>query len=241
MPAKEYHIDNVGPVHVYKRRGVKNMRLSVAADGKVRVTIPSWATYASALGFAESRSLWIQSNLPQQAVLLSHGQHIGKAHRLIFEAADIDAPRTRLSGSEIRITRPRNKLITHPDVQAAAHKASIRALRIETEKLLPGRLKQHAVRYGFEYSRVQVKQLKGRWGSCDNHKVITLNLFLMQLPWNLIDYVLLHELTHTKHMNHGEGFWHEFLRHEPKAKIYRTHIKRCKPILEATEAASTMA
>lgn len=241
MPAKQYNIDNIGAVHVYKRRGVKNMRLSVAADGKVRVTIPFWATYASAVGFAESRSQWIQSNLPQPTALLAHGQHIGKAHRLYFEAGDVEQVRTRLSGSEIRIIRPRQQYITHPDVQAAARRASIRALRVETEKLLPGRLKQLADNYGFTYSDIQVKQLKGRWGSCDNHRRITLNLFLMQLPWPLIDYVLLHELTHTKHMNHGPEFWHEFLRHEPRAKVYRTQIRRHKPILEATEAAAAMA
>lgn len=241
MPAKQYHIDNVGAVHVYKRRGVKNMRLSVAADGKVRVTIPAWATYASAVGFAESRRQWIQNNLPQPTALLTHGQHIGKAHRLYFEAGDVEQVRTRLAGSEIRIIRPRQQYITHPDVQTAARKASIRALRVETEKLLPGRLRQLADARGFTFTDVQVKQLKGRWGSCDNQQRITLNLFLMQLPWHLIDYVLLHELVHTKHMNHGPGFWAEFLRHEPRAKSYRTQIKRHKPILEAAEAAAAMA
>jgi hypothetical protein len=54
----------------------------------------------------------------------------------------------------------------------------------------------------------------------------------MQLPWQLIDYVLLHELTHTKHLNHGDDFWQEFLRHEPAAKALRKIIKTHKPILE---------
>jgi predicted metal-dependent hydrolase len=241
MPAKEYELDEIGRVHVYKRRGVKNMRLSVAADGKVRVTIPAWATYASAIGFAESRRQWIRSNLPQQTAILTDGQHIGKAHRLYFSSGPVEAARTRLAGSEIRVVRPPYMLAGHPEVQAAAVKASVRALRIEAEKLLPGRLRSLADRYGFDYTDVRVKQLKGRWGSCDNQRRIILNLFLMQLPWHLVDYVLLHELVHTRHMNHGPGFWAEFLRHEPQAKAYRTQIKRHKPILEAAEAAGAMA
>jgi predicted metal-dependent hydrolase len=128
-----------------------------------------------------------------------------------------------------------------PEVQKSAHRASIRALRTQAEKLLPVRLKQLADKYDFEYASVSVKQLKGRWGSCDTRGHITLNLFLMQLPWHLIDYVLLHELTHTKQLNHGADFWDEFLSHEPKAKDYRKQIKEHKPILETVDVAPAVA
>ncbi|HSH18181.1 MAG TPA: SprT family zinc-dependent metalloprotease [Candidatus Saccharimonadales bacterium] len=241
MPAKSYQLEVIGAVHIYKRRGTKHMRLSIASDGKVKMTIPAWATYTAALEFAESRRQWIQDNLPVCHVPLGQGQHIGKAHRLFFETADVPVPRSRIAGSEIRVSRPAAMLITHPEVQAAASKAGIRALRLQAAKLLPGRLRQLAAQYGFTYTSVQVKQLKGRWGSCDSQQRITLNLFLMQLPWHLIDYVLLHELVHTKHMNHGPGFWQEFLRHEPRAKLYRAQIKSQQPTLKAIEAETAMA
>src|SRR5690606_36436720 len=97
----------------------------------------------------------------------------------------------------------------HPRVQKAAQAAAIRALRKEAETLLPQRLRTLAEQTGFTYNSVAVKQPKSRWGSCSHQKHITLNLFLMQLPWRLIDYVLLHELTHTKVMRHGPPFWAE--------------------------------
>lgn len=234
MAAKLFEIDKIGTVHVYKRKGSTSLRLSIAPDGKVRVTIPFWTTYAAGLDFVRSRSGWIADNLPEQQSLLVHGQHIGKAHRLVFDTAtDItaDAVRTRLAGSEIRIIKPMGMMNSHPEAQQSAHRAGIRALRTQAEKLLPVRLKQLAEKYDFEYSSVSVKQLKGRWGSCDAQRHITLNLFLMQLPWHLIDYVLLHELTHTKHLNHGADFWDEFLSHEPRAKEYRKQIKAHKPVL----------
>lgn len=241
MAVKLFEVENIGTVRVYKRKGSSSMRLSIAADGKVRLTIPSWSSYAAGLDFARSRQLWIHKNLPNKPELLAHGNHIGKAHRLFFESAGIELPRTRISGSEIRIVRPKGQLVSHPAVQEAAAKASIRALRAEAAKLLPVRLKQLANTYGFSYSGVQIKQLKGRWGSCDNHQHITLNLFLMQLPWHLIDYVLVHELTHTKHLNHGPEFWAEFLRHEPHAKEYRRQIKQHQPILQAVEVVQAVA
>jgi len=235
LAAKSFELQEVGTVHVYKRKGSKSLRLSIASDGKVRVTVPLWASYSSALEFVTSRRTWIQQNLPQKQGLLRNGMHVGKAHRLVFEAGSEETVRTRLAGSEIRIIRPYRMDSAADEVQQAAHKACIRALRLEAQKLLPVRLRQLAVKYGFEYSGVQIKQLKGRWGSCDTHKHITLNLFLMQLPWQLIDYVLIHELTHTKHLNHSAAFWNEFLRHEPRAKWYRKQIRSHRPILE-TEA-----
>lgn len=233
MAAKSFEIQEVGTVHVYKRKGSKSLRLSIASDGKVRVTVPAWASYTEALKFVSSRTEWIQQNMPAKQGMLRSGQHIGKAHRLVFETEAIQEVRTRIAGSEIRIIRPFDMPVTADEVQHAAHKAAIRAMRMEAQKLLPVRLKQLAVKFDFTYASVQVKQMKGRWGSCDTKKHIVLNLFLMQLPWQLIDYVLVHELTHTKHLNHSAEFWDEFLRCEPKAKLYRKQIRQHRPILEA--------
>lgn len=235
MAVKLFEIEGIGTVHVYKRRGARSLRLSITADGKIRITVPYGASYATAVDFAKSRSEWIAECIPEETSLLGHGQRVGKAHRLAFYRADVPEPSSRLSGSEIRISRPRHMLASHPDVQAVARKAAIRALRLQTSKLLPVRLKSVADMYGFTFTSVRVKQLKGRWGSCDAQQRIVLNLFLMQLPWDLIDYVLLHELVHTKHLNHGQGFWEEFLRHEPKAKLLRSAIKTHRPVLTAID------
>lgn len=235
MAVKAFEVEPIGTVHVYKRKGARSLRLSIASDGKVRVTVPSWATYADALSFVNSKSLWIQKNIPVRQELLRSGMHVGKAHRLIFDTSAVTDIRSRIAGSEIRITRPLGTLVSDEAVQQAAHKACIRGLRTEAQKLLPVRLRELATKYGFQYKSVQIKQLKGRWGSCDSHQHITLNLFLMQLPWHLIDYVLIHELTHTKHLDHSAAFWAEFMRHEPRAKLYRKAIRIHKPILETRE------
>lgn len=235
MAVKYFDIDSIGTVRVTKRSGARSIRLTIAADGQVRVTIPSWSRYQTGIDFVTDRSDWVRNNKPARIQQLQNDSRIGKAHRLLFSSAAIDTPTSRLVGTEIRVIRPTGMAITHPTVQHVAQRAAIRALRSEAESLLPQRLKSLASQFEFNYHSITIKMLKGRWGSCDNTQDIVLNLYLMQLPWQLIDYVLLHELTHTKFLNHGADFWNEFLRHEPAAKRLRKQIRLHKPTLEAKQ------
>ena len=81
------------------------------------------------------------------------------------------------------------------------------ALRKQAKAILPARLHELAGRHGFSYSRVGVNAARTRWGSCSSRGHINLSLYLMILPRELSDYVLLHELCHTREMNHGPRFW----------------------------------
>lgn len=234
MAYKEFELDEVGPVTVYKRRGSSSIRLTLASDGKVKVTIPSWASFRAGLSFAESRQSWIIENRPVAEQTLKEGQAVGKAHRLHFVAdATVGSVTTRARGSQVVITYPAYRSIHDDAVQLAAQKAAFRALKQEAAKLLKIRLDELAQKYGYEYRSLAVKRLKGRWGSCDQDKNIVLNIFLMQVPWDLIDYVIMHELAHTRVMQHGTPFWDEMERHLPNAKHLRKRINQYRPVLKA--------
>lgn len=237
MATKTINIPEIGTVTLYKRRGNRSLRLSLGAGGEIRVSLPTWVPYKAGEQFARSRASWIAAHRRPQGGGLRHGQAIGKAHRLYF-APSLAATKitTRLKQNHIEITHPSAYEHLHPEVQKAARSASIRALRKEAEHLLPQRLRDLARQTGFSYQNVGIKQLKSRWGSCSADQKITLNLFLMQLPWHLIDYVLLHELTHTKIMQHGAPFWAELQRHAPGAKQLRKEISAHHPILITSDA-----
>ncbi len=81
------------------------------------------------------------------------------------------------------------------------------ALRKQAKLILLPRIQELAALYDFHYSRVNINSARTRWGSCSNKGHINLSLYLMILPLKLSDYVLLHELCHTKEMNHGPRFW----------------------------------
>lgn len=81
--------------------------------------------------------------------------------------------------------------------------------RKEARKKITDRLSQLASKYGFSYNRVFIRNQKTRWGSCSAKNNINLNIKLARLPDELLDYVILHELVHTRIKNHGSQFWAE--------------------------------
>lgn len=232
MSVKKVTVPELGAVHLYKRRGMKGMRLSIGHGGVIRVSLPYWLPYAAGVEFVTKKREWIQAHL-MPATLLSHGGRIGKAHHLVFlpdTARRTIATRITNSG-EVKIHHPASLHHTSRDVQKAAEKAGVRALKSQSEKLLPQRLEALARQHNFTYQNVRIKQLKSRWGSCSEQGDIALSCFLMQLPWHLIDYVILHELLHTRVMAHGPTFWRELAIYVPELKAIRKEIKEHRPVL----------
>ena len=88
----------------------------------------------------------------------------------------------------------------------------IESLRAKAKAALPPRLADLAARYGFIYHRVAIKHNTSNWGSCSSKGNINLNLNLMRVPVPLQDYILLHELTHLRHPDHGPAFHAELER-----------------------------
>jgi predicted metal-dependent hydrolase len=96
--------------------------------------------------------------------------------------------------------------------QTKALKESNPIDRVVAGKYLVERLDELCKQSGFRYNRVFVKNQKTRWGSCSEKNNINLNVNLVRLPDELIDYVILHELIHTRIKNHGNRFWEELSR-----------------------------
>lgn len=233
MAVKKVDVPGIGTVKLLKRKGSHSIRLSVSLAGEVRVSIPYWLPYDAGARFALSKVDWIQAQLIERTVTkLTEGQAIGKSHHLHF-IRDVRTTKVtaRVQAPIIKITYPSYLDITDHEVQLIAGRAATRALRVQAERLLPQRLATLADLHGFSYKSSGIKRLSSRWGSCDNEKNIILNLYLIQLPWTLIDYVIIHELTHTRALNHGPDFWEEFEKHLPEAKSLRREIKQYRPVV----------
>ena len=97
------------------------------------------------------------------------------------------------------------------DVKMASPE-EVEDMRRKAKSELPSRLAELAQRYGFVYNRVAIKHNSTNWGSCSAKNNINLNLNIVRLPQVLRDYILLHELCHLRHRDHGHAF-HLLLEH----------------------------
>lgn len=114
-----------------------------------------------------------------------------------------------------------------------ADSSQIEEMRRHAKEILPLRLAELALRYGFTYNKVTIKHNSTNWGSCSARNNINLNLNLVRLPSLLRDYVMLHELCHLRHHDHGQAF-HLLLEH-----LCTDHVLRL--MQEGDEKASEIA
>lgn len=82
----------------------------------------------------------------------------------------------------------------------------IEHLRLMAKQQLPQRVEQLAKQFGFKYGRVTIRAARTKWGCCTSKNNLSLSLFLMTLPEHLRDFIILHELCHTIHLNHSPRF-----------------------------------
>lgn len=223
MASKVFTVDGIGEITVYKRRSTHRINLRLVG-GQIRVTQPAWLPYAAGVKFAESNSAWItqqQKNKP--LAILVDGTRIGKTRLLRFEQGA--TLRTRITTDTLMVYVPPHLTSNSAQVQLATKQAIKRMLKKDAEEILPKRLEACAQKYGFNYTSVHCKSMRTRWGSCNNRKEITLNIYLLLTPWELIDYVLIHELVHTQHLHHGPEFWKAVTKIMPDYKDRRRQLK----------------
>lgn len=93
------------------------------------------------------------------------------------------------------------------------------------KRYIPERVAYWADIIGVTYGRISIRQQKTRWGSCSGEGNLNFNCLLMQMPKEIIDYVIVHELCHRKQMNHSKLFWAEVAKILPDYKERRKALK----------------
>ncbi len=83
-----------------------------------------------------------------------------------------------------------------------------------------------AAKYSFEYNRIFIKNQKTRWGSCSANKNLNFNYRIFLLEEKYMDYVIVHEICHLKHMNHSKDFWKEVEKEIPDYLQLRKEMKK---------------
>ncbi len=97
--------------------------------------------------------------------------------------------------------------------------------KADARKRLTDRLYHLAKEHGFSCNNVSIREQRTRWGSCSHKNNISLNVKLVLLPKELIDYVMLHELVHTRTHNHSKKFWAELDRYTGNGKVMAKRLR----------------
>lgn len=219
-----------GAISLRRSRLTRNIRLKLDSRGVISITLPKRAPLFLAKQLLNDSRASIRNSLvkiQQHKPTYRHGDIIGKVHRLRIEQDDERGYSHRLGQSELVVFTP---VAAAPDmIQQEIHEGISKALRVQAKAYLPRRLKALAQTHGFTYEKLRYSSAGTRWGSCSSEGTISLNIWLMQLPFELIDYVILHELCHTRHMNHGDMFWGELAKYCPDYKDLKRRLKQHHP------------
>jgi predicted metal-dependent hydrolase len=102
------------------------------------------------------------------------------------------------------------------------YKEAVKEARVRVTALV----ERYAAKGPYTYASISIRNQKTRWGSCSRAGVLSFNYRLIYLTPQELHYLVVHELAHTKHHNHGERFWEEVGRFVPEYKSLRRSLKR---------------
>jgi predicted metal-dependent hydrolase len=214
MENKIIKFNEIGDVSFCWTKNARYISISIKPHNPVIVVVPELVSYETAKQFLISKIKWVRRhqdeiNKKEKDVTIFNEStnYSTRYHTLVLSKQSKSTVKIVVRNRTIKIFYPEFADATHPKVQAAIHKGIEEAWRIEAKAILPKRVSELADNFGFKYLDVFIKNAKTRWGSCSHNNRINLSLHLMMLPDHLIDYVILHELTHTIHKNHGKRFW----------------------------------
>lgn len=222
-----------GVIKIRRLANARHIRLRLLQTGEVAASLPRSSPVRLLQNLLDSSRPALRKARAQHALtappVYHDGMRIGASHRIVLQRAT--PARARLDGQNIHWNVPTGDNEQLPAHQAVVRAAVRRALDVEAKAYLPRRLSYLATMYGFRYHSIRYSNAKGRWGSCSSRGVISLNVALMNLPMELVDYVLLHELAHTTHLNHSPSFWAEVERCYANYNLARKDLKKYNPYL----------
>ena len=196
--------------------------------GQVFLTIPPRAKNADIERFLQSSQAWLQQHWAQFSEQSTPTASCPDDFLIQSNSLSITILKrkwsVKINDCQNSTTVNQSHEIFLPKQQPAKH---LTAWVLTQSKLaLPKRLDQLAQQHGFQYQSCSVRHAKTRWGSCNQQGRISLNAGLALLDAKTADYVMLHELCHTRHMNHSAQFWAEVARVCPDYQAQRNQLKQ---------------
>jgi len=231
---KTITVPGVGLVLITKKTNASRIKLRIHPQKGVLVTIPYFAKFSEAERFVNQNISWLQEKLAAQTEkkklkgFSPDSVFRTRKYTLVFVEHEKAGLKAVLKENTITIFYNKTEVDFDNDaVQTFIQKFIIKALKAEGEVYLKKRIAEISVSCGIHHKSVRVGTAGSRLGSCSSKNDIILSCRLMLLPDDLIDYIILHELSHVIHKNHSERF-HDLLNKlaEGKSKDLNKSLKK---------------
>lgn len=212
--SKTVFVNGVGNVVLTRRKTCKRLLIRINMNREVNVSIPYRVSLDDGERFLLEKIDWIKDTSQKiktkqesRTIFDENTEFSTQQRKLVIRR--ISGPKFQLEflKDTILINVPISLNIQESLVQKSIKKILVHAFRLEAAENLPQRVAFLAKKHGFNFEQVRVKNASSRWGSCSFRNNINLNIHLIRLPEELSDYVIIHELVHTVHKNHGPHFW----------------------------------
>ncbi|MFW2438361.1 MAG: M48 family metallopeptidase [Arenicellales bacterium] len=229
-------VAGVSRCHLRRSPRAKRIRIELRPDRSLLIVVPSRTREDQWLAFVLSKRHWIERNLQKNAVLQRHGEQIDKPG---FPAS-IDLLCTQRRYHISRHAGTQNRRIVVAETlklvcKNPSEKQLFQNLRCwlvtQAREEFSVRLDGISKTTGLEWNRLSIRGQKTRWGSCSIQGNISLNFKMLFLPSYLVDHVLLHELVHTREMNHSDRFWALMKKFDPKCDQHRAELRTAGQLL----------
>ena len=201
------------PVYRHSQRATR-ISIQVKHTGEVVVSVPISLSFMDAEKFIADKADWIRRArakmlaIQQRKTIFTNQQEYRTKYRTLRLIPDQRSNlRLNVTDKFIEITYPHELDIHDERLQSTIRTAMEHAWKIEAYQYLPQQVRLLAEKHNLRFNELSIKNTRSFWGQCSHDNRIVLSLHLMHLPDELIDYVILHELSHTIHKNHGQQFW----------------------------------
>lgn len=204
----------------------KHLGIRVISNN-VELVLPTTYSINNGRKFLLSKEAWVRAKLKQQIYeidKLQNEAHIdhdilpffGKTFKLLHIISD-------KKGSEVIVHD--NDIIEIHSTNLTKHKVLITFLQDKLLSYVTPKIELLSAKHDFYWTAIKITEAKSKWGSCSSKAVITFNWRLVFAPYEMIDYVIAHELCHTIEMNHSKNFWRLVKRIYPDFKRAKLWFK----------------
>lgn len=205
------------PILLQYRPRNRNTYITITAEGEVCVRTPH-TSEAAVRKLLQTKENWIREKLVHLASRRSSRPEMGECIRFRGENHPVS--------NFPNLAKKLEKVQNEGDIEKYYH----RFYRDEALLTLPSRVEHYARKMGLRPAQIRFKKMRRRWGSCDSRGVVTLNTMMMQLSYEHIDYIIVHELAHLEHMNHSQTFHALVRRYLPDEKHLRRELRGITPL-----------